>query len=47
MIADTVRLVSDATAEVALPDGVVVRVPVSCDPAHVARLVAALRGRPC
>jgi hypothetical protein len=42
-----VRLVSDPTAEVALPGGVVLRVPVSADPAHVARLVAALRGAAC
>jgi hypothetical protein len=42
-----VRLVADATAELVLPGGLVVRVPVSSDPAHVARLVAALRGAPC
>ena len=42
-----VRLVADATAEVVLPGGVVVRVPVSSDPAHVARLVAALRSTLC
>lgn len=42
-----VRLVADATAEVVLPGGVILRVPVSSDPAHVARLVAALRGGPC
>ena len=39
-----VRVVSDATAEVVLPGGVVVRVPVTADPAHVARLVVAVRG---
>jgi hypothetical protein len=39
-----VRVVSDATAEVVLPGGVVLRVPVTADPAHVARLVAAIRG---
>jgi hypothetical protein len=39
-----VRLVSDPTAEVVLPGGVTLRVPVSADPSHVARLVAALRG---
>jgi transposase-like protein len=42
-----VRLVADTAAEVVLPGGVVVRVPVSSDPTHVARLVAALRGQPC
>ena len=42
-----VRLVSDPVAEIALPGGVALRVPVSSDPAHVARLVAALRGGAC
>ena len=42
-----VRLVADAAAEVVLPGGLTVRLPVSSDPAHVARLVAALRGAPC
>lgn len=42
-----VRLVADSTAEVTLPNGLTVRLPVSADPAHVARLVAALRGQPC
>ncbi|MFO0847180.1 MAG: hypothetical protein U0871_01285 [Gemmataceae bacterium] len=42
-----VRVVSDTVAEVGLPDGVTLRVPVSADPAHVARLVAALRGGAC
>ncbi len=42
-----VRVVADSVAEVTLPDGVTVRVPVSSDPAHVARLVAALRGATC
>ena len=42
-----VRLVSDPVAEVVLPDGVTLRVPVSSDPSHVARLVAALRGATC
>jgi len=42
-----VRIVADTAAEVILPGGVVVRVPVSSDPAHVARLVAALRSTPC
>lgn len=42
-----VRVVADPTAEVVLPGGVTLRVPVSSDPTHVARLVAALRGGPC
>ena len=39
-----VRVVPDPTAEVTLPGGVVVRVPVHADPGAVARLVAALAG---
>lgn len=42
-----VRVVSDALAEVTLPGGVTLRVPLSADPSHVARLVVALRGGPC
>jgi hypothetical protein len=42
-----VRVVADASAEVSRPGGVTVRVPVSSDPSHVGRLVAALRGGPC
>jgi hypothetical protein len=42
-----VRVVADAAAEVSLPGGVTLRVPVSADPSHVARLVAALRGATC
>jgi hypothetical protein len=42
-----VRIVPDPTAEVVLPTGLVIRVPVSADPAAVARLVAALGGAPC
>lgn len=42
-----VRLVSDAAADVVLPGGLTLRVPVSADPAHVARLVAALRDAAC
>jgi transposase-like protein len=42
-----VRIVADPTAEVTLPTGVVVRVPVHADPAAVARLVAALGIGPC
>jgi hypothetical protein len=42
-----VRVVSDPVAEVVLPGGVVLRVPLTADPAHVARLVAALRGVGC
>lgn len=39
-----VRVVPDPTAEVTLPGGVTVRVPVHADPGAVARLVAALAG---
>lgn len=42
-----VRLVSDPVAEVVVPGGVTLRVPLTADPAHVARLVAALRGGAC
>jgi hypothetical protein len=42
-----VRVVPDPTAEVMLPSGLVVRVPVAADPAAVARLVVALGGGPC
>src|SRR5262245_61055733 len=42
-----VRVVPDPTADVLLPTGLVVRVPVGADPAAVARLVAALGGAPC
>src|SRR5262245_28510203 len=42
-----VRIVPGPTAEVVLPSGLVVRVPVGADPAAVARLVAALGGAPC
>ena len=42
-----VTVVPDPTAEVVLPGGLIVRVPVAADPAAVARLVAALGGGPC
>jgi transposase len=42
-----VRVVPDPTAEVVLPSGLVVRVPVGADQAAVARLVAALGNVPC
>ena len=42
-----VKVVPDPTAEVVLPGGLIVRVPVTVDPAAVARLVAALGGGPC
>ena len=42
-----IRVVPDPTAEVVLPTGLVVRVPVGTDPAVVARLVAALGGAVC
>jgi hypothetical protein len=42
-----VPVIPDPMAEVSLPSGLVVRVPVSTDPATVARLVLALRGAAC
>jgi hypothetical protein len=42
-----VRLISDPTIEIVVPNGVILRVPVGADPASVARLVLALRGAPC
>jgi hypothetical protein len=42
-----VRVVPDATAEVILPNGLIVRVLAATDPAAVARLVAALGGAVC
>lgn len=42
-----VRVVADAAAEITLPGGVTLRVPLTADPSHVARLVAALRGAAC
>jgi hypothetical protein len=42
-----VRVVADATAEVVLPGGVTLRVPVAADPAQVGRLIAAVRGAAC
>ena len=42
-----VRMVSDPVAEVVLPGGFTLRVPLTADPAHVARLAAALRGGAC
>jgi hypothetical protein len=39
-----VRVVPDTAAEVSLPGGVTVRVPIHADPTAVARLVAALAG---
>lgn len=42
-----VRIVPDPTAEVILPNGLIVRVPAATDPAAVARLVAALGGAAC
>jgi hypothetical protein len=42
-----VKVVPDPAAEVVLPGGLIVRVPVAADPAAVARLVAALGGGPC
>jgi transposase-like protein len=42
-----VRVIPDPTAEVVLPSGLVVRVPIGTDPATVARLVVALGGGAC
>ena len=42
-----VRIVPDPTADVILPNGLIVRVPAATDPAAVARLVAALGGAVC
>jgi hypothetical protein len=42
-----VRVVPDPTAEVVLPTGLVIRVPIGADQRAVARLVAALGGGPC
>lgn len=42
-----VRVIPDPTIEIVLPGGLLVRVSVGADPAVVARLVAALGGRPC
>ena len=42
-----VRVVPGPTAEVILPTGLIVRVPVGADLAAVARLVAALGGASC
>ena len=42
-----VRVIPDPTIEIVLPGGLLVRVPVGADPTAVARLVAALGGRPC
>jgi hypothetical protein len=42
-----VRVVPDATAEVILPTGLVIRVPISTDPVAVARLIAAIGGGAC
>lgn len=42
-----VRVIPEPVAEVVLPTGLVVRVPIGADPAAVARLVAALGAAPC
>ena len=42
-----VQVIADPTIEVLLPGGLVVRAPVTADPAVVARLVTALGPRPC
>ena len=43
----SVRIVPDPTADVLLPTGLVIRVPLGADPTAVARLVAALGGAAC
>lgn len=43
----SVRVIPDPTAEIVVPGGLVIRVPVGADAAAVARLVLALRGAPC
>ena len=42
-----VRVVADAMAEVVLPGGVTLRVPIAADPVQVGRLIAAVRGAAC
>jgi hypothetical protein len=42
-----VRVIPEPSAEVVMPTGLVVRVPIGADPAAVARLVAALGPSPC
>ena len=42
-----VRVVPDPTAEVVLPNGLILRIPATTEPAAVARLVAALGGAAC
>ena len=42
-----VRVVADPMAEIVLPNGFIVRVPATTDPAEVARLVVALGGAAC
>ena len=41
------RVIPDPSAEVVLPSGLVVRVPIGADPEAVARLVTALGAAPC
>jgi hypothetical protein len=42
-----VRVIADPTVEIAVPGGLIVRVPVSAEASAVARLVLALRDGPC
>src|SRR5262249_21346815 len=42
-----VHVVADLRAELVLPGGLIVHVPLGADPAAVARLVAALGSPPC
>jgi hypothetical protein len=43
----SLRIVPDPTADLLLPTGLVIRVPLGADPTVVARLVAALGGAAC
>jgi hypothetical protein len=43
----SLRIVPDPTADLLLPTGLVIRVPLGADPTVVARLVAALGGDAC
>ena len=43
----SLRIVPDPTADLLLPTGLVIRVPLGADPAAIARLVAALGGATC
>lgn len=42
-----IRVMAEPTAEIVLPGGLTLRLPLSADPTHVGRLLAVLRGMPC